>query len=144
MTDCGIPAWVNDYVSPPIPWLDKGRDRAGCDCWGYVRLIYAEQLGIDLPSFSERYVTALDRNAVADSMDEEIEAHWRPVEGEPRKVFDVVLLDTPEGKHVGVYLGNERGDEWFTHSMEGIGSCRSRLGDAIWRGRLEAVYRWKR
>lgn len=45
-----IPAWVNAYNG--IPFLERGRDRAGCDCWGLFRLIHAERYQIDLPDFT--------------------------------------------------------------------------------------------
>jgi hypothetical protein len=45
-----LPAWAGQYVG--IPFADLGRDRHGCDCWGLVRLILAEQAGLTLPSLA--------------------------------------------------------------------------------------------
>ena len=55
--------WANAYVG--LPWADLGRDRTGCDCWGLARLVYAEQLGIALPSYSDAYPCAGEQAEVA-------------------------------------------------------------------------------
>ena len=39
--------WCNNYIN--ISFLDHGRSKEGCDCWGLARIIYKEQLDIDLP-----------------------------------------------------------------------------------------------
>lgn len=39
--------WPEAYVG--LPWRALGRDRAGLDCWGLVRLVMIEQRGIELP-----------------------------------------------------------------------------------------------
>lgn len=46
-----FPSWLNRYVG--IPFKQDGLTREGLHCWGLVRLVYAEQLGIELESYGE-------------------------------------------------------------------------------------------
>lgn len=41
--------WADEYVG--LPFLAGGRDRAGLDCWGLLRLVWAERLGLIMPRF---------------------------------------------------------------------------------------------
>jgi cell wall-associated NlpC family hydrolase len=94
--------WSALYVG--LPFAARGRDRAGLDCWGLVRLVYAEQLGIDLPSYVEDYASieelvelhGLMRGAIDDG-------EWISTE-EPRH-YDVLLFRRGRyDSHVGLYV----------------------------------------
>ena len=90
-----------------IPFLDGGRDFDGCDCWGLVRLIYKNELGIVLPTYGE--ISALDVARVAREMDFG-KSLWREVERPKR--FDLALLrNLARGglySHIGIYVDDKR------------------------------------
>ncbi len=98
--------WWGRYVG--VPFEDGGRGPDSYDCWGLVRAVYANELGIDLPSYGE--ISAREMARVARMMkvgaDEE---RWRPVE-RPR-ALDVVLMRHPRASrvaHVGVMIDHDR------------------------------------
>ena len=85
-----------------IPWLERGRDRDGCDCWGLLAMVYREQLGVALPSYRDDYQTLAD----ADSVVSLIEGHmgpWREVEAGQERAGDALLMTIAgRPRHVGV------------------------------------------
>jgi len=90
-----------------IPYLDRGRTIAGCDCYGLLRLVLAELRGLELPSFSDLYVTAADRHAIACLIEGGLE-QWDRVAPGLEKPFDGVLMRRGrEIRHIGVVV--ERG-----------------------------------
>ncbi|MCU0909792.1 MAG: C40 family peptidase [Rhodobacteraceae bacterium] len=100
-------AWWAPYVG--IPFLDGGRDRLGADCWGLVRLVYAQEIGIALPSYGE--IGASDLLRIARTMrDGSAEDCWRAVT--VPATFDVVLMRDGRGGrsvvHVGVMIDPRR------------------------------------
>lgn len=76
-----------------IPYKPMGRTKAGCDCWGFVRLVLMEERDITLPSYDgtdevEGMRYAADFVEIASPMD------WCLVKMEERKGH----------LHVGLYL----------------------------------------
>ena len=59
--------WSASYVG--LPYADLGRSRDGLDCWGLVWLVYAEVLGIDLPSYADGYGSTEERREIAGLID---------------------------------------------------------------------------
>lgn len=41
--------WADQYVG--LPFRDGGREKPYLDCWGLVRVVYLDRLGIELPDF---------------------------------------------------------------------------------------------
>ena len=78
-------SWWGKYIG--VPFVDGGRDIDGLDCWGLVRLIYANELDVVLPSYGE--ISAADLIRVARSIGAGQEG-WTPVD-EPQ-AFDVVVM----------------------------------------------------
>ena len=92
----------NQYVG--LPYRDKGRDRSGLDCWGLLRLVYHEQAGIALPSYAEDYVTAEDRQAIADLIAGRRQP-WSEVAEETVKPLDGLLMcHAGLERHIGIVV----------------------------------------
>ena len=77
--------WTDRYVG--IPFARRGRTRAGLDCYGLVRMVYSERLGIDLPE--QQYETAAE--AATCIRGERFGSQWRPV-SRPAP-YDVAIVD---------------------------------------------------
>ncbi len=58
------PAWAAGYIG--IPFRERGRDRAGCDCWGLVRLVLGERFGVAVPSYAGDYESVKDYRRLAE------------------------------------------------------------------------------
>lgn len=50
--------WSDDFVG--LPWMPRGRDRSGLDCYGLSRLAWGEVQGFWLPAYATGYETALE------------------------------------------------------------------------------------
>ena len=124
--------WVRGYIG--LPFRERGRDRTGVDCWGLVRLVYAERLGIVLPGYEE-YASTVDREAIPGLIDAGCR-RWTRVES--ARVFDVAVFDI-HGRpmHVGLVLDEAR----MLHVERGKDACIERYDGSRWAPRLEGIYR---
>ena len=95
-----------------IPFVDGGRERSGCDCWGLLRLVYREEAGIELPSYGE--IGAHELMAISRELSRGmIDQTWRRVDGEAPRFLDVAVMKRLDKTgavpvHVGVMLDRRR------------------------------------
>jgi cell wall-associated NlpC family hydrolase len=128
-----IPPWVKPFIG--IPFLALGRDWTGCDCFGLLRLVYREQFGIELPSYTEDYADTLDRQELARLIAGQIQP-WRPVPF--AHCGDAVLFRIAGDEcHVGLVVA----PPVFLHAQEGKDTCLERWDAAGWRRRIVGIYR---
>jgi cell wall-associated NlpC family hydrolase len=93
-----------------------GRERPAVDCWGLVRLVYREQLGVELDAHATD--PDLGRAIVAERQ------AWSPVPPAAARPGDVVLLRRPgQPFHVGVLLAGRR----LLHADEPVGVAVERV-----------------
>jgi len=143
-----VPAWVAGYIG--IPFKDRGRDRDGSDCWGLVRMVYSERLGIFLPSLEDGYLASGDADDVERVIRSQVDPAntapaWTPV-GVPTgsasglvSLGDVVSFNIAgRHGHVGVVVSRDR----FLHAQAGSRSCLERLDSVMWNSRVNGFWRY--
>lgn len=112
--------WTRQYIG--IPWVAGGRTKDACDCWGLVRLIYKEQLGVEFP---DHILDPSRTKAVMRCMASQLE-EWQRIETPEHMCLAVMGKgDTPS--HVGLYLSSGKGI--IIHSVDGHTSCAESLND---------------
>jgi cell wall-associated NlpC family hydrolase len=96
--------WTTAYVG--LPWQDGGRGVDGVDCWGLVRIVYARELGIDLPSYGDTPASSLIAAARAITAGKDSE-DWVKVASGLQRPFDVCVMRLCGNRvtgHVGVMI----------------------------------------
>jgi cell wall-associated NlpC family hydrolase len=136
-----IPAWVARYVG--LPFKSLGRERDGVDCWGLVHLVYREQLGREVPSYSADYADAFDLEEVAALVRGEMISRWREVPRGAERIGDVILLRLRgQPSHTGIVVDTEAAGRWFLHARERVHSCLERYDTMRWEKRVLGFYRY--
>ena len=127
--------WTGQYTS--IPFQDRGRDRDGVDCWGLVRLVFQEQYGLSVPSYSDEYVSTCDNERLADIVENE-RGGWWSVTPDDVRCGDVVLLAIAGYPcHVGIVVG----DGMMLNAREDVGVALESYKRPYWNRRLRGFYR---
>lgn len=127
---------LDRYVG--IPFEPRGRTFSGCDCWGLVVLVFRHELGVELPSYCERYSTDADRRDLEALIAGEKGA-WREVRGGEERPFDCALLVQERfASHVGVVVSKAG---CVLHAKRGVGSVVEPYRSSFRRLRVAGFYR---
>lgn len=106
--------WAEKYIGRP--WENGACGPDAYDCYGVVRAVYLDQLGVTMPVLD---VDALAPLSVRRAMRDYDYSQWQEIE-RPEQTFDVVemsLANRPH--HVGVYIDLDGGG--VLTSIEGAG-----------------------
>ena len=130
--------WCNKYIH--IPFLEHGRSKQGCDCWGLAREIYKDELGIDLPTLLD-YKNTKDSHNIAELYKIEHQ-RWVEIEQGEEQPFDVLvfnIIGLPT--HIAVVINKGL----MIHCEHGIGTHVTEYNrDLQWKKRLAGVYRYEK
>ena len=125
--------WHNKYIG--IPFLDKGRDINGIDCWGLVRLVYKQEYSIDLPNFSTNY-EAEDAERMSDLLAQYKEG-WEKIDA-PTEGCIVLFNILGVESHMGIAVSSTH----FLHARERRDSAIESFESVAWRNRITGFYKY--
>ncbi len=130
--------WAEPYIG--IPFFYGGRTREdGLDCWGLVRLIYRDIVGIDLPEYGE--VSADDLRAVARTVGVKRDAEPWSMVLEPA-TYDIVVMGL-HNKRIPAHVGLMVDENTMIHAEQSSHSCLVRLDNMTVRERVLGFRRHK-
>ncbi len=139
--------WAEAYLR--IPFVDRGADHDGCDCWGLLVLILAERCGIKVPDYAAEvgagdWKTKLREISQGAGSGEQ----WEPIKLGAEWMFDGVLMrgQYRQGErlrsspiHVGLVISPGK----LIHTEEGSGVRIEDYRRLPLKTRLVSFYRWK-
>jgi len=131
--------WVTTYIE--IPWRDGGRTREGCDCYGLVRLVLRDQLGIEVDAYDQFYTsTETDRRDIAQTITRETAvAPWVAVPTEMARLGDVAIFRIGGlPMHCGIMLDRNQ----MLNIRKGACSVVESIDSILWRARLAGMFRY--
>lgn len=101
--------WAENLIGKP--WVAGARGPEAFDCWGLLAWVYADRLGVTLPTLG--HIDPKNLQAVAAAF-VDISPAWQEI---PRPV-DLCAVAMSQNKrihHVGIWLDSEKG---VLHAME--------------------------
>ena len=128
-------SWVKNYIG--IPFVSGGRDASGCDCYGIVRLILANEYGYDLPVLLGDYSNALNIAETKRLFTENIPILCGNKIEKPEEKSVALIKMFGRLCHIGLYAG----DNYIIHSRHKTGVVCERIISPQLAGCVEGWYR---
>lgn len=133
---------LDEFISRAIvvPFVDKGRDWSGWDCWGMVVLFHREVLGVAIPSYTDSYRDAGRSKSSRVQLQDLIQTNmpkWDRID-DPLPGDAVLLNIGGRPIHVGLAIGAGR----MLHTERRVCTLIERLSSPIWEKRIEGFYRY--
>ncbi len=130
--------WAARYIG--VPYADMGRDATGLDCWGLVRLVLAEQCGIEVEGFEGGYSSPDERERLDSLIRGNLPLTYVGVDVGKDRAFDVAFFrQFGHVSHCGVVCGAGV----MIHARRGTGVVVERYRSGLWGNRLHGIYRHK-
>lgn len=132
--------WAAELIGRPYRRGAHGPDEF--DCWGLVRFVFETVHHITMPviEVGQGAAETID-NVIAIKRAAEVSG-WRPSGETVPAVNDIVLMNSIEGRHVGVMV-QANGVLLLLHCMERVGVCVQPLHDLACSGFHGFVF-WRR
>lgn len=127
--------WSSSYIGIPHSSHGTGRDD-GVNCWTLACLIYAEQLHITLPTYTDGYISLDEHAEIASLFEDEAGFRWREVEVPAE--FDLAVFRRGRFEtHVGIVVRTSV----MLHVVGEDQSKIERFNNGVWKHRLQRFYR---
>lgn len=129
-----IAPWAAQYVG--IPFVSGGRDRSGVDCYGVLRLAFAEQFNVFLPEYVG-YEDCHDAPKTADWISARFDG-WQEIQADQAQAGDGILLRCKGfPMHVGLVVGQGK----MLHAFDNVDTCIESYIGPRWNKRIIGFYR---
>jgi len=124
---------LSEYIG--IPFLSKGRNTSGIDCYGLTRLVLRNVYGKELPDFY--YPDAMDKKNIRKLLDQNQPLLAGTETDEPEEGDIAIMKYGGIPCHIGIYVGEGK----ILHIRVKTDSILERVGSARLKARIAGYYK---